>query len=893
MRKISIVLFAFVIAVLSNVLPSHGQSSAKPLYLDPTQPVTARVNDLLARMSLEEKIAQMTLVEKDSIVANDIAPMGIGALLSGGGGYPKSGNNVKEWAKMVDGFQALALKSRLAIPMIYGVDAVHGHNNMVGSVIFPHNIGLGAANDPALVEQIGHATAEEMIASGIYWDYAPVVAVVQDIRWGRTFESYSENTALVSSLSSAMIRGLQGKSLNAPGSVLATAKHFIGDGGTQWGTSKTDNYKIDQGVTPADEAALREKYLPPYIEAIKNGAQSIMVSYSSWGDLKMHAQKHLITDVLKGELGFSGFVVSDWQAIDQIPGTYDDQVKIGINAGLDMIMVPYQYQRFIITIWKEVEAGDIPLTRIDDAVKRILTVKFEMGLFEHPTSDPALVASVGSDAHRAIARKAVSESAVLLQNNGGALPLAKDTATVYIAGTGADNIGFQTGGWTIDWQGKLGNTTPGTSILKAIQNTVSKKTTVTYDAQGQFDGMADVGIAVVGERPYAEGKGDQADLSLSKNDAALVASVRQHSKKLIIILLSGRPMIVGSELNQSDAFIAAFLPGTEGQGLADVLFGDQPFTGKLSFTWPRTMSQIPFDFKHLATLTGCDAPLFAFGYGLDTSSKTVLTVKDTCLKEAPPTAAPTAAATVAPNAATAAATAPSTTTTAGGAPLAPSEVQGVAMYIPFPVKVVLDGKLNDWAGVPMTTVDRGVAVSSDPAEDGPLTVALASDGTSLFVLMLSPDKNIISGQHGADYWNEDSMEFYVNQSGELTTQTYGDGIYQVNLKPLDIGKTDLAGLTITGVNADKVAVKGIVFKTANGWGFEASVPLTKAPKHGSIIGIQFQANGASTKDRDVKLIWSLADTSDKSYQDPSLFGQGIFFQVGSKAIPTPSKTGNS
>ncbi len=275
MRKVSVILFAFIIAVSSTPFPSHGQSTNKPVYLDPTQPVAVRVTDLLARMTLDEKIGQMTLVEQGSINPDDIAPMGIGALLSGGGGYPKTENNVAEWAKMVDGFQAHALQSRLAIPILYGVDAVHGHNNMVGSVIFPHNIGMGAANDPALTEQIGKITAQEMIASGIYWDYAPVVAVVQDIRWGRTFESYSENTALVSSLSSAMIRGLQGKSLNAPGSVLATAKHFIGDGGTKWGTSTNSDYKIDQGVTEVDEQTLREKFLPPYAEAIKMALRAL------------------------------------------------------------------------------------------------------------------------------------------------------------------------------------------------------------------------------------------------------------------------------------------------------------------------------------------------------------------------------------------------------------------------------------------------------------------------------------------------------------------------------------------------------------------------------------------------------------------------------------------
>src|SRR5262249_15626268 len=313
------------------------------------------------------------------------------------------------------------------------------------------------------------------------------------------------------------------------------------------------------------------------------------------------------------------------------PGSYDDQVKISMNAGLDMIMVPYNYVKFIATLKKLVQAGDVPQSRIDDAVRRILRVKFEMGLFDHPLSDPAHLSAVGSDAQRALAREAVSKSMVLLQNDNGALPLAKDTSTIFVAGQAADDIGIQSGGRTSTWQGKPGNITPGTTRLKAIQNTVSANTKITYKIAGPFDGKADVGIVVVGEQPYAEGMGDKADLSLSTADADLVANMRQHVNKLVVILVSGRPMIIGPELNKSDAFVAAWLPGTEGQGVADVLFGDKPFTGKLSFTWPRTMSQIPFDFKNLAT-QGCDAPLFPFGYGLATSSK--VAASDKCLQEA-------------------------------------------------------------------------------------------------------------------------------------------------------------------------------------------------------------------------------------------------------------------
>jgi len=624
MRKL--VSFTLVLLMVLTTVPVRGQGE---IYKDPTRSVTERVNDLLPRLTLEEKVGQMTLVEKDSINTDDIAPLGIGGLLSGGGGSPKTGNNAKNWAAMVDGFQKAALQSRLGIPMIYGVDAVHGHNNLYGTVIFPHNIGLGAANDPDLVKRIAQSTAQTMIATGIYWNYAPVVAVAQDIRWGRTYESYSENTALVSKLSSAFIVGSQGAKLSDPGSVLATAKHYVGDGGTKYGTPTTSGYLLDTGITDVDEQTLRAVHLPPYIEAIKSGARNIMVSFSSWGGSRMSAQRYLLTDVLKGELGFSGFLVSDWGAIEGLPGTYNDQVKASINAGLDMIMVPYTYQKFITTLLAEIKNGDIPMARIDDAVKRILTVKFEMGLFEHPYSDPTKLDAIGGAADRALGREAVNKSAVLLQNNNNVLPLAKDVTSIYIAGSGADDIGMQTGGWTIEWQGRAGKLTPGTSVLTALKGVVSSKTTVKYDMRGKFDGMADVGIAVVGEQPYAEGRGDATDLGLPVGDLAAVNNLREHCKTLIVVLLSGRPMIIGSTLNKSDAFVAAWLPGTEGEGIVDLLFGDKPFSGKLSFTWPRTMKQLPFNFKALPT-TGCDAPLFAFGYGLDTSSK--VTVKDECTK---------------------------------------------------------------------------------------------------------------------------------------------------------------------------------------------------------------------------------------------------------------------
>ncbi|MBA3872663.1 MAG: glycoside hydrolase family 3 C-terminal domain-containing protein [Anaerolineae bacterium] len=590
-------------------------------YKNASLPVEDRVNDLLARMTVAEKIGQMTQVEKNSIKLTDIDGLFIGSLLSGGGGYP-SDNSAEAWAKMTDTFQEQALKTRLAIPLIYGADGVHGHNNLEGAVIFPHNIGMGATRDADLVQKECAVTAQEMAATGVFWDFSPVVAVVQDIRWGRTYESYSENTDVVTQLGSACVKGLQS---NKP-FVLATPKHFIGDGGTGWGTSTVQGYMLDQGVTRGDEANLRDKFLPPYKAAIDAGAMSIMISFSSFGGMKMSAQKYLITDVLKGELGFKGFTISDWQAIDQISGDYYKDVVTAFNAGMDMNMVPTNYPTFIRVMTKAIEAGDIPMERIDDAVRRILRVKFMMGLFEHPMSNAADLATVGSDAHRAVARQAVSESLVLLKNDNNALPLKKDAPHIFVAGGSADDIGVQSGGWTIEWQGRSGKITPGTTIRAAIQNAVGSSADVQFDRFGNFKKAVDaagnplhaeVGIVVVGEQPYAEGKGDASDLALSEADMTDINKMRDRVDTLVIVLVSGRPMIINDALKQADAFVAAWLPGTEGEGVADVLFGDQPFKGKLPYTWPKSMDQLPFDFKNLPT-TGDAAPLFPFGYGLTT-----------------------------------------------------------------------------------------------------------------------------------------------------------------------------------------------------------------------------------------------------------------------------------
>ncbi|MBN1810581.1 MAG: glycoside hydrolase family 3 protein [Anaerolineae bacterium] len=618
----STVVPADAVAPTDAVEPTEAATPVPLVGADPD--IQRRVEDLLARMTLAEKIGQMTQVEKNSIRPEDITDLTIGSILSGGGGYPFGGNTPERWADMVDGYQEYALKTRLSIPLIYGVDAVHGHNNVKGATVFPHNIGLGATRDPELMERVGQVTAKEMIATGIYWNFGPVVAVPQDIRWGRTYEGFSEDTEVVSLLSSAYIRGLQDvggtTDLSALTTVLATAKHYVGDGGTTWGTSNTTimghRFMLDQGVMEVDEATLRAVHLPPYAEAIENGAMCVMVSFSSWQDTKMHAHKYLLTDVLKGELGFQGFVVSDWAGVDQIPGNYYSDVVTSINAGVDMVMVPYDYVTFINALTEAVENGDVPMARIDDAVRRVLTVKVQLGLFEQPFSDAALLPLVGSDEHREVAREAVRKSLVLLKNEGDALPLAKDAPVIFVAGSGANDVGMQCGGWTIEWQGALGSITSGTTILQAIEDTVAEGTVVRYNQGGNFAqnedySRADLGIVVVGEAPYAEGVGDTFDLSLSEDDVEAIERVREVADKVVVIVISGRPLIITEQLDDCDAVVAAWLPGTEGQGVVDALFGDYPFTGRLSYTWPRSMGQVPLG-------SGSGEPLFPFGYGLST-----------------------------------------------------------------------------------------------------------------------------------------------------------------------------------------------------------------------------------------------------------------------------------
>jgi len=564
-----------------------------------------QVSELIAQMTLDDKIGQMVQVDSGALTdKEDVNKYCIGSVLSGGNSDPAAGNSPQDWLHFVIGFENQTLKTRLKIPLLYGIDAIHGHNNVDGAVIFPHHIGMGAAHDPKLVERAERVTAEEVAGTGIRWVFAPCVAVPQDAHWGRTYEGYSDDPALVSKLGAAAILGLQGKKLSAePTSILACAKHFIGDGGTMNG--------IDQGNTICDEVTLRRLYLPPYRAAVKAGVGSIMVSFSSWNGQKMHSDKYLLTDVLKGELGFRGFLVSDWAAIDQISPDYKHDIERSINAGLDMIMIPYgpdhtnNYVEFIADLKQLVAAGKVSPARIDDAVSRILRIKYQLGLFENSTMDPKLTANIGSAKHRQVARECVRESLVLLKNQNHALPLSKKIRRLAVVGAAADDLGMQCGGWTIGWQGGHGNVTHGgTTILAAIRATVSPETQVTFTADASDVRDAEAIIAVVGEDPYAEMIGDRPDLNLSAADAALIAKAKAAGVPVVTILFSGRPLVLNSVLADGNALVAAWLPGTEGLGVTDVLFGDFKFTGKLPRNWPGKGDSSA-------------KPMFPFSYGLN------------------------------------------------------------------------------------------------------------------------------------------------------------------------------------------------------------------------------------------------------------------------------------
>ena len=618
-------------------------------YLDASRPIPERVDDLLSRMSEADKVGQMTQPERAQFTTtantsnsnvNNISAWLIGSILSGGGSVPPAsigGNTPQGWANMVDDFELRALRTPLQIPLVYGIDSVHGDNNLVGATIFPHNIGIGATRDPALAERAGHITAKETRATGPQWTFAPCVCVARDDHWGRTFESYGEDPALVSLMEPA-IDGFQGTTPTAKSAndrLLATAKHYAGDGGTKYGTGD-NGYRIDQGITMAGKADFRRLFVSPYEPAVqRHGVGSIMPSYSSvdytddglGNPLKMHAHKELMTDVLKDGIGFDGFLISDYNGVDQIP-TEDStvpasrpsqqQITTSINAGMDMVMVPNAYRLFETNL-SAVVPGLVPMSRVDDAVRRILRQKLELGLFEHPLTDRANIGQIGSAEHRAVARTAAAKSQVLLKNSDGVLPFAKDKK-VYLAGSNADDLGNQTGGWTVDWQGASGTRTTGTTIRQGIA-AVAPGADVTYSRDGSASRAdQDVGIVVVGEVPYAEGQGDVGSakapsMNLSAADQLAVERVCG-DLPCAVVVVSGRPLSLPRALEGDvEALVAAWLPGTEGGGVADTLFGDTPFTGRLPVTWSRNETQQPINVG--------DAdydPAYAFGWGLRTDS---------------------------------------------------------------------------------------------------------------------------------------------------------------------------------------------------------------------------------------------------------------------------------
>ncbi|RXH93040.1 hypothetical protein DVH24_013616 [Malus domestica] len=656
-------------------------------YKDPSQPPAARVGDLLSRMTLEEKIGQMVQIDRSVASVDTMKTYSIGSVLSGGGSAPLPEASAEDWVNMINEFQKGALSSRLGIPMIYGIDAVHGHNNVYNATIFPHNVGLGATRqvkisdsicfvsqhdsallyfytkdeiyhyllkealyncitttrilyrDPDLVRRIGSATALEARATGIPYVFAPCIAVCRDPRWGRCYESYSEDHKIVEEMTE-IIPGLQGdipansrKGVPYVGGkkkVAACAKHFVGDGGTSRG--------INENNTVTDRHELLSIHMPAYSDSIIKGVSTVMISYSSWNGDKMHANRDLITNFLKGTLKFKGFVISDWEGIDRITSpphsNYTYSVQASVLAGIDMVMVPFNYKEFINDLINLVKTNVVPMDRIDDAVGRILLVKFTMGLFENPLADLSLVNELGSQAHRDLAREAVRKSLVLLKNGKSknntdpVIPLPKKVSKILVAGGHADNLGYQCGGWTMAWQGFSGNNyTSGTTILGAINSTVDSSTEVVYreNPDGNFvkSNNFAYAIVVVGEHPYAETLGDSTNLTMAEPGPSVISNVCE-SVKCIVILITGRPIVIEPYISSIDALVAAWLPGSEGQGITDVLFGDHGFSGKLARTWFRTVDQLPMNVgdSHYD-------PLFPLGHGLATESVKQLVARST------------------------------------------------------------------------------------------------------------------------------------------------------------------------------------------------------------------------------------------------------------------------
>ncbi|HWQ88083.1 glycoside hydrolase family 3 protein [Brevundimonas sp.] len=615
-----------LLAACAPMPASHPVSPAVaewPALRSPTAPDAAlerRIAVIVAGMTLEQKIGQMTQPDVRYITPDEVRQYYIGSVLNGGGAWPSMNKHatVADWSALADSFARAALSTDMPtqIPLLWGTDAVHGHNNVAGATIFPHNIGLGAAHDPELIERIGRATAQQVRATGITWAFAPTLAVGQNRRWGRTYESWSSDPALVARYATAMVKGLQGE-ISGDGDVLATAKHYLGDGGTFNG--------VDQGENRDTREQLIAQEAAGYYAALDAGVQTVMVSYSSWNDVstgrdygKMHGNRELITDVLKNRLGFDGLVVSDWNGIEQVPGCAKDRCAQAVNAGIDIIMVPEDWRAFIANTATDVREGRIAESRIDDAVTRILRVKMRSGLFDHPASASSFTGRAAALDAGALAREAVRKSVVLLKNDNQALPLARGRR-ILVVGASADSLSNQTGGWSLTWQGTENSNADfatGSTLLGALRQALGEAN-VTYSADGSGVNVADFDtvVAVLGETPYAEFNGDVRfptpvqHSTMYPADLAVLRAVSGKGVPVVSVLYSGRPAYANDLINLSDAFVAAFLPGTEGAGLADVLTGGRyDFSGRLSFVWPGS-----------ACSTG-EAPgdivQFARGYGL-------------------------------------------------------------------------------------------------------------------------------------------------------------------------------------------------------------------------------------------------------------------------------------
>ena len=572
--------------------PERSTPNTGEVYQNAAYTTQERVADLLSKMSIEDKAGQMVQGEQWEVTDADMREMGLGSVLSGGGSAPYGDSSVASWKRKIEGLQDAALSRDLRIPFLYGSDAVHGHSNVYGAVIFPHNIGLGAANDMALTEQMGAFVGEEMKLTGILFNFSPCVAIAEDPRWGRTYESFSTDPQITAELAAAYLRGQQ------TSGVLATAKHYIADGGTAIGTGQ-GGYLLDRGDAIMTQERLRSTHLVPYKRLVEDGVQCVMVSFSSFNGVKMHEHKYLLTDVLKEELGFKGFVITDWDGITEIDArTFEEQVIIAVNAGVDMLMQPYNHVDTLLAVIEGAQSGAIPMERIDDAVSRILTVKFDLGLFEDPYLEqtPIAVSELGSAQGRDIARQLVEKSLVLLKNDSGLLPFVAGQK-IFVTGGAVDNIGIQCGGWTIQWQGTMEkDATPGTTILGALSACADEYGIEIITEKAKAN-EADIVLLAVGEIPYAEWEGDTEDLSLIGKCALdgnqeAIDFAKRLGKPTVTLIVAGRHVLIGDYIDDWDSVVMCYLPGTEGAGVVAPLVGAAPFTGRLAMPWYKTVDDI-------------------------------------------------------------------------------------------------------------------------------------------------------------------------------------------------------------------------------------------------------------------------------------------------------------